>query len=60
MRDRMSILSKYETSLEKSLYRALHELQRLQAQRHGQPVMLPIMLDVNIAEDDGFVSQKND
>jgi len=56
--NRMSILSRYETTLEKSLYRALHELQRLQAQRRGQPVMPPMMLDVNISEDDGFVSQK--
>jgi hypothetical protein len=48
------------TTLEKSLYRALNELQRLQAQHHGQPVMPPIMLDVNISEDGGFVSQKSD
>ncbi len=58
--NRLSILARYETTLEKFLYRALHELQRLQAQRHGRPVMPPMMLDVNISEDNGFVSQKND
>jgi hypothetical protein len=51
---RMSVLSRYETTLEKSLYRALHELQRLQAQRHGHLVMPPLMLDVNVSREDVF------
>jgi hypothetical protein len=32
-----SKLSRYETTIERGLYRALHELQRLQAARAGQP-----------------------
>jgi hypothetical protein len=37
-REKMAVLSRYETTLERSLYRALHELQRLQAERWGVPV----------------------
>ena len=36
----LSKLSRYEVSLERSLYRALHELQRLQAARAGEPAPL--------------------
>ena len=36
-REKLSVLSRYEVSLERSLYRALHELQRLQALRDGHP-----------------------
>lgn len=39
-------LSRYEISLERSFYKALHELQRLQAMRSGQPVLAPIAIDV--------------
>lgn len=48
--DPFSKLSRYETTLERSLYRALHELQRVQAGRSGQRVPLPAVLDVDIAE----------
>lgn len=41
------LLHRYETSLEKSLYKALHELQRLQAARKGQQVSLPVAVDVH-------------
>ena len=34
--------------LEKSFYRAFHELQRLQAMRLGHPVTLPIAIDAEI------------
>jgi hypothetical protein len=37
-REKMGVLSRYEVTLERSLYRALHELQRLQAARDGQTV----------------------
>ena len=40
-------LSRYEASIEKSLFKALHELQRLQATRHGQVVHAPIAIDVH-------------
>lgn len=55
----MQILSRYESMIEKSLYKAIHELQRLQAMRMGLPIMTPIALDINLdgAEESGFVSQ---
>jgi hypothetical protein len=49
-------LSRYESGLERSMYRALHELQRLQAARAGQAVPPPVTVDVTV--DGGFVSQK--
>lgn len=39
-------LMRYETTIERGIYRALHELQRLQAMRKGQSVNLPVALDV--------------
>ena len=42
-------LSRYEASLERSLYKALHQLERLQAARTGQPVEPPIAIDVDVA-----------
>lgn len=55
----MQILSRYESSLEKSFYKAIHELQRVQAMRLGQPVLAPIALDINVSDinEVGFVSQ---
>jgi len=46
--DAFSKLSRYETSIERSLYRALHELQRLQALRAGQPVPPPVAVDMDM------------
>ena len=47
----LSKLSRYETAHERSLSRALHELQRLQAARAGQVVSLPAVLDIDISTD---------
>jgi hypothetical protein len=47
--DAFSKLSRYETTIERSLYRALHELQRLQAARAGQPVPPPAAVDVDVS-----------
>ena len=33
--------------LERSLYKAIHELERLQARRYGQPVLAPIAIDTS-------------
>jgi hypothetical protein len=44
--DAFSKLSRYEASIERSLYRALHELQRLQAARAGVNVPPPVAVDV--------------
>ena len=46
--DTFSRLARYETSLERSLYKALHELQRLQAPRAGRAVLPPVAVDVNV------------
>lgn len=42
-------LVRYEGSIERSLYRAMHELERFQAARKGSPVALPVMVDVDVA-----------
>jgi hypothetical protein len=47
-----SRLSRYEAALERSLYRALHELQRLQALRAGQASPLPVAVDVTFSGSD--------
>ena len=59
--EQLYTLMRYETSLERIFYRALHELQRLQGMRLGQPVMAPIAIELNGEgskgpEGDGFVS----
>ena len=41
-------LSRYEAHLERSMYRALHELQRLQAARRGADVPPPAAVDVTV------------
>lgn len=49
--DSMSKFIRYETSIEKGIYKALHELQRLQAQRKGENPPLPIAVDVDISKE---------
>jgi hypothetical protein len=45
-----SKLSRYETAIERSLYRALHELQRLQAARRaGSGVAPPMAVEVDVS-----------
>lgn len=39
-------LHRYETTLERSLFKALHELQRIQAMRLGVDVELPVAVDI--------------
>lgn len=64
----LTTLLRNETSLERSLYRALHELERVQAARAGVPVVPPMALDVDVAViggpadrgDNGFVSQNDE
>jgi hypothetical protein len=45
-------LSRYETTIERSLQRALHELERWQARRKGEAVMAPIAVDVTHSASD--------
>jgi hypothetical protein len=47
-RETMDQINRYETTLERSLYKALHELERRQAARNGQVVPLPVAVDVNL------------
>ena len=46
--DVLGKLSRYETTLARGMFRAYHELQRLQASRAGQTVLPPAVLDVNV------------
>ncbi len=39
-------LQRYETAIERSLYKALHELQRIQVARQGGSAPLPIAVDI--------------
>ena len=45
------ILLRYETAIERSIYKALHELQRMQAARAGEKPPAPIAVDVDVSED---------
>lgn len=47
---------RYETTIERSIFRAIHELERLQAKRNGKDIPLPAVVDVNV--DSSF--RKND
>jgi len=47
-RDALGLLTRYETALERSLYGALHELQRLQASRATGDVLAPAVVDVEL------------
>jgi hypothetical protein len=46
--DAISKISRYEKDLERSLFRTLHELERLQARRRGSHVPPPAVLDVQL------------
>jgi hypothetical protein len=49
-----SKLSCYETTIERSLYKALHELQRLQAARYANGnVSPPVAIDVDVSRVSG-------
>jgi hypothetical protein len=51
-------LTRYEASIERGIYKALHELERLQAKRNGENVPLPVAIDVDVSgeKENGFVS----
>jgi len=42
---------RYEASIERGIYKALHELQRIQAARNGEKPPAPIAIDVDISKD---------
>lgn len=41
--------TRYETCLERGIYKALHELQRLQATRAGEKIPAPVAIDVDVS-----------
>jgi hypothetical protein len=43
-------IARYEAHLSRQLAQALHELQRLQAARAGQPIVPPIMVDMTVTD----------
>lgn len=43
---------RYENSIERSLFKALHELERLQARRNGKDVPLPVSVDVELGKNE--------
>jgi hypothetical protein len=44
-------LIRYEASIERGIYKALHELQRLQANRMGEKLPVPMTVDVDISKE---------
>ena len=46
--DAYSKFRRYESHIERALFRALHELQRLQAARNGREVSAPAVIDVDV------------
>ena len=51
-----SNLSRYEVQHENSMYRAMRELERLQARRRGQRVLAPVAVDISVS---GSETQNN-
>ena len=49
---------RYETMLERGIYKALHELERIQSKRSGEQVPAPLAVDVDVSGgvENGFVS----
>jgi hypothetical protein len=47
--DHIEKLLRYETSIERGVYKALHELQRLQAIRMGERLPAPLVVDVDVS-----------
>lgn len=43
---------RYESTIERSIYKALHELQRLQAARHGEKPPAPISVDIDVSKEE--------
>jgi hypothetical protein len=46
----LSKLSRYETAIERVLYRALHQLEHRQAARRGAALTPPQVLDVEVRD----------
>lgn len=44
-------LIRYEANIERGIYKALHELQRIQAARAGEKTPLPVAIDVDVSKE---------
>ena len=44
-------LIRYESSIERGIYKALHELQRMQATRIGEKIPAPVAIDIDVSKD---------
>jgi hypothetical protein len=42
-------MNRYETMIERQIYKARHELERLQMVRRGQPTLPPLAIDVDLS-----------
>jgi len=51
--ERLCLLLRYETTIERQMYKALHELIRLQGARMGDAPPAPIAVDVDVTTDRG-------
>ena len=51
MENNADIFFRYETMLERGIYKALHELQRIQAARNGERPPAPIAVDVDVSKE---------
>ncbi len=49
--EEMEKLRKYEGSIERSIYKSLHELQRIQSARRGERPPAPVAIDVDVTKD---------
>ena len=46
--DSVEKILRYETTIERGIFKALHELERMQAVRNGREVALPSMVDMSL------------
>ena len=46
--DVLTKFTRYESQIQRGLFKAIHELQRLQATRKGQPTTVPVTIDIDI------------
>lgn len=48
----LALLHRYQTSYERRMYKALHELERLQAARNGEKSPATLAIDIDVSNDD--------
>ena len=51
LKNNADLFFRYEIMLERSIYKALHELQRLQAVRNGEKLPAPVAVDIDISKE---------